>query len=98
MLSAPKDQEMYARYKRIRNEITSEIRRAKACYFDEKIASVKSASTYWNLIAEATNPVRKGKIGPLRREDGSLAVNDKEKANLVNEFFADIGVRTWSSQ
>jgi len=23
----------------------------------------------------------------------SLAVNDKEKANLVNEFFADIGVR-----
>ena len=35
-----KDQEMYARYKRVRNEITSEIRSAKTCYFNEKIASV----------------------------------------------------------
>ena len=88
-----KDQEMYARYNRVRNEITSEIRSAKTCYFNEKIASVKSAAAYWNLIAEATYPVRKGKIGPLRREDGSLAVNDKEKANLMNEIFVNIGVR-----
>ena len=28
------------------------------------------------LIAEATNPVRRSKIGPLKREDGSLAVNE----------------------
>jgi len=55
---------IYARYKRVRNDITSEIRKAKARYFEERIASVKSAAAYWNLIAEATNPVRRSRIGP----------------------------------
>lgn len=51
-----KDQNIYARYKRVRNEITSELRKATSRYFNEKIASVRSAAAYWNLIAEATNP------------------------------------------
>jgi len=67
-----KDQEIYARYKRVRNYITSEIRIAKARYFEERIASVKSAASYWNLIAEATNPVRRSRIGPLKRERGKM--------------------------
>ena len=58
-----KDQEIYARYKKVRNEITSEIRNAKAQFFREKLAEVKSAAAYWNLIAEATNPVRRNRIG-----------------------------------
>ena len=40
-----------------------------------------------------SNPVRRNRIGPLKREDGSLAVNDVEKANLINDFFANIGTR-----
>ena len=46
-----KDQETYARYKKVRNEITSEIRNAKVRYFNEKLAEVKSAAANWNLIA-----------------------------------------------
>ena len=88
-----KDQEIYARYKKVRNEITSEIRNAKAKFFKEKLAEVNSAATYWNLIAEATNPVRRNRIGPLKRGDGSLAVNDVEKANSIDDFFANIGTR-----
>ena len=83
-----------ARYKIVRNEITSELRNAKSRFFKEKLASVKrSAAAHWNLIAEATNPVRRSKIDPLKREDGSLDVNDKDKANLMNEFFANIGIK-----
>lgn len=33
-----KNQEIYARYKKVRNEITSEIRNAKAQFFKEKLA------------------------------------------------------------
>jgi len=33
-----KDHEIYARYKKVRNEITAEIRNAKAQYFTEKLA------------------------------------------------------------
>ena len=88
-----KDQEIYTRYKIVRNEITSEIRNAKAQYFNQKLAEVKSLAAYWNFIAEATNPVRRKRVGPLKREDGSLAVDDSGKANLINDFFANIGTR-----
>ena len=88
-----KDQEIYARYKKVRNDITSEIRNAKTQYFKDKLAEVKSAAAYWNLIAEATNPVRRNRIGPWKREGGSLAVNDTEKANFINDFFANIDSR-----
>lgn len=74
-------------------EITSEIRNAKAQFFKEKLAEVKSAAAYWKLIADATNPVRRNRIGPLKRQDGILAVNDVEKANLINDFFANICTR-----
>ena len=53
-----KDQEIYSRYRKVRNEITSEIRNAMAQYFKDKLAEVKSAAAYWNLIVEATNPVQ----------------------------------------
>ena len=33
-----KDHEIYARYKKVRNEITSEIRNVKAQFFKEKLA------------------------------------------------------------
>ena len=39
-----KDQEIYARYKRVKNEITAEIRNAMAQYFKDKLAEVKSAA------------------------------------------------------
>ena len=44
-----KDQNIYASYNRVRNEITSELRKAKSRYFNENIASVKSAAAYCNL-------------------------------------------------
>ena len=88
-----KDQEIYARSKKVKNGITSEIRNAKTQHFKEKLAEVKSAVAYWNLIAEATNLLRRNRIGPLKKEDGSLAVDDTEKANVINDFFANIGSR-----
>ena len=30
-------------------------------------------------------------IGPLKRDDGSLAVCDAEKANMMNGYFSSIG-------
>ena len=33
---------------------------------------VKDAGAYWNLIKKATNQNIKNKIGPLKRDDGTL--------------------------
>ena len=37
---------------------------------------------------KATNPKT---IGPLKRHDDSLAVDDTEKANMMNMFFSTVG-------
>ena len=52
--------------------------------------SVHSAAAYWNLIAGATNPVRRNRIGPLKEGGWKPCL---EKANLINDFFANIGTR-----
>ena len=66
--------------------MTSEIRNAKAQYFEEKLAEVKSAAACWNLIERSDiNPVRRNRIGPLKREDGSLIraySNQTKRCNL----------------
>jgi len=40
---------------------------------------------YWILITEATNPVRRNRIGPLKREDGSLAVGCIRLGSIQNK-------------
>ena len=86
-----KDPSKWAAYKKLRNEITADIRRAKAKHFKDLLADVKTTAEYWNLLSKANNPKLRKSIGPLKREDGSLAVDDKEKSNLVNNFFSNIG-------
>ena len=75
-------------------KITAAVRRAKADFFRSKVNEVKTASAYWRLVKDATNLSRCHKpIGPLKRDDGSLAVCDKEKANMMNAYFSSIGTK-----
>jgi len=68
-----------------------DIRKAKAAYFQAKLDEVKTSGAYWNLLNNATKPKATKSIGPLKRENESLAVDDKEKANLMNTFFSSVG-------
>lgn len=88
------DNEKWREYKYLRNKITAAVRRAKADFFRSKVNEVKTASAYWRLVKDATNLSRCHKpIGPLKRDDGSLAVCDKEKANMMNAYFSSIGTK-----
>ena len=40
---------------------------------------------------KATRPNARKSIGPIRRDDGSLALTDEDKANATNSFFATVG-------
>ena len=72
------------------DEISAQLRRAKASFFREKIDSANSTAAYWKVLSEAKNPKRRPQIGPIRREDNTLAVREDEKANQINTFFATV--------
>ena len=91
-----KDQNTWADYKRLRNEITSDLRKAKAEYFIDQLK--KTTSAYWNVLSKAPNPKVRKKIGPLKRDDNSLAVKDMEKASLMNRFFSAIAEKLNAGQ
>lgn len=83
--------EMCSKYNKARNAVTSAWRRAKASYFNNMFEEVKQSSAYWNLINRATNrSARNRTIGPLKRTDGSFALMDKEKAQMMNAYFSEI--------
>lgn len=86
-----KDPSKWVAFKKLRNEITADIRRAKARHFKNLLADVKTTAEYWNLLSKANNPTLTRAISPLKREDGSLAIDDIEKSNLVNNIFSNIG-------
>ena len=54
---------------------------------------VKSSSAYWNLLKRATNPKVRKNIGPLKKDDSTLEFTDSGKANLMNSYFATIGLK-----
>ena len=85
-----KDETVWANYKKIRNEITADVRQAKARFFCEKIDSAKSTAAYWKVLSKAVNPKRRPQIGPIKRDDKTLAVRDDEKANLINAYFTTV--------
>ena len=93
-----KDRDTWADYKRLRNEITSDLRKAKAAYFRDQLKKAKTTSAYWNVLSKATNPKVRKKIGPLKRDDNSLAVKDTEKASLMNSFFSTIAEKLNAGQ
>ena len=88
--SRTKNPSKWAAHKKLRNEITADISRAKAEHFKDLLADVKTTAEYWNMLSKANNTTLQKAIGPLKREDGSLAVDDKEKSNLLNNFFSNI--------
>ncbi|XP_068689637.1 uncharacterized protein [Montipora foliosa] len=86
-----KSAKLWSDYKRARNKVTSDVRRAKALYFSKMFNEVKSSSAYWKLVKDATSSRVHKPIGPLRKCDDSLVLTDKEKAGMMNSFFANIG-------
>lgn len=58
---------------------------------------VKTTGAHWNLIKKATNPKVRKTIGPLKRDDDTLALADPEKACLMNSYFATIGEKLASA-
>ena len=84
--------DLWAKYRKLRNQITQEVRAAKCSYFSDLFNEVKDCKSYWKLIKTATcEPAKRKPIVGIRREDGSLETSDQGKANILNDFFSSVG-------
>ena len=87
--STPRNSKEWSDYKKARNACTNIIRSTKANYWKNEFTSCES-SEFWSLVKKFKGKSKTQRIGPLK--SGSTTVtNDVEKANTMNNFFANIG-------
>lgn len=86
------DEEMRKKYRKCRNEVTAELRRAKTNYFKRLMDESPNSYKYWKVLNNAAGRQQKANvIQAIRRIDGTLAIDDYEKANILNIHFATVG-------
>ena len=82
----------YEIYKHYRNKAISEIRKAKKAETDKlatKLTSYKfSPKDWWKVLKSFIKPNQSSSIPPLNK-DGVTFEDDNDKANILNDYFAD---------
>ena len=64
----------WSAYKKARNKVTSELRKAKTAYFSKMFSEVQATSAYWNHMKRVADPKARKTIGPVKRDDGTVAL------------------------
>ena len=84
-----KSADNWDRYKASRNKITSEFRLAMYEYEKGLASQIKGDNKqFWKFVRSKTKTVTK--VNRLKVPDGTLTTNDRETANVLNEFFASV--------
>ncbi|WAR28875.1 hypothetical protein MAR_014579 [Mya arenaria] len=87
----------YQSYCKIRNSTTKASRFSKKKYQKGVAESSKtSQKSFWSFVKGETN-TRSG-IGDLRDKNGNIATLIKDKANILNDFFASVFMREDNSE
>lgn len=78
-----------AKYKRLRNSITSDIRKAKKEYENKLAEKIKTdPKSFYSYIRSKSQT--KVKIGPLRSEQGELVEGSEGMGQILNKYFASV--------
>jgi len=97
MARRTKEEELWTRYRELRNKVTSEVRNAKCKYYTTLFAEVKNCKSYRKLVKEAACCKTSAPIMAIKDSDGKTETSDLAKANILNEHFTTIGKKLASS-
>ena len=84
-----RDGHHYQEYAKARNKAARECRKAKI-RLEKTVAeqAKRNPKSFWSYVKAKTS-TRYG-IGDLKRDDGTIASTDKEKAQVLNDFFQSV--------
>ena len=87
----PKGSNEWKLYKQSRNKASNAIKTAKAKYWKKEFQNSDSSKSFWKTVRKFNGDTIKSTIGPLMDKNEVIVTIDKEKAELMNDFFANIG-------
>ena len=81
----------YQKYITMRNKCNRQVKKAKKCYENTIAKECRyNPKKFWKYVQEKTKS-NQG-VSALKKEDGTYAVSDSEKADTLNDFFPSVFV------
>eukprot|EP00794_Sanderia_malayensis_P004136 gene4136-4689_t len=84
-------------YKVLRNKINIMLRKAEAEYWKDQFNKSNSSREFWQIVNKMKGKSKTNNIQALKNDDGDLVTEDSEKAELLNNHFADVGKKLASN-
>ena len=84
----------HKKYKEARNERNLAniwMREAEAEYWKSEFDNATNSKEFWKAVKKVHRKTKAIKIGPLEDDLGNAQTNEKEKAELMNNYFATVG-------
>ena len=67
------------------------IRKAEAEYWKEQFSKPNSSREFWQTVNKMKGKSKPCNFQALKNGAGELVLNDSEKAELLNNYFAEVG-------
>ena len=91
-VSSDKNSKEWRDYKKLRNICTNLIRDAKANFWKNEFSSSNCSKSFWKTVKKFNGSSSTFLTGPLSHKS-TIITDDKQKSNLMNDFFASVGER-----
>ena len=79
--------EAWKEYRKVRNQVTTMIKKAETKYWQEQFKEATAAQEFWKVYRKATKKYTNTRIGPLKSLQGETITDDTKKAELMNTFY-----------
>ena len=93
LFKANKDTHTWSLYKATRNRVKKLICDAELTYWREQFGKSENSKNCWQVVRKAQGKNARKPIPPVQDSDGTILTNDSDKAEEMNIYFANIGIK-----
>ena len=83
--------ELRLAYTKFRNKVNTALRLAEASYWRKQFENSTTSKEFWQIVRKLKRQTKDTNIAALDDGNGTMKSLDSEKAELLNDYFADIG-------
>ena len=81
----------WSEYREVKNKVNKLIRKAEARYWKKQFDEAELPQDFWKIVNKTRKKKVSIRVGSLRQGKKTIKTNDKEKTELMNNFFVNIG-------
>ena len=81
-----KTTESWTEYRKVRNQVTTMMKKAETKYWQEQFKEATAAQEFWKVYRKATKKKINNRVSPLKSIEAETITNNTKKAELMNTF------------